>query len=1070
MEKASNNDAMMISSTDNDNDIITMADCFRSASDDDTRKVMNVMANQTATALESLKLYAVTKSWFLRAWPILTAKPPHCLTDNFGDNLRDYIGKINNSELVLVDTTKSNQISIDEDAGVKEQEGGIRSDVLVDGKAETITKSNGVGNHLEFHRSIPENPETIKLKPGLVHTKDYFFLGKSAWLLVKEKFGYDGYEICRSCKNAVTGNFGQGVIAVALLPGEETVPPSTDDEQTKILQSTVLPVSGRFQYEKLIPSNFDSDVCMKSTSHNNNEEIKNERFWTDDVQKGDKDETEYSDSIILLPPTTPFDYEPNSDDGEFFNGGPFSEDASAVDIDRFFPSSDNSKMEIETIDGGGDDDNTQARISGRKRLASGLSNMGNTCFMNSTLQCLAHTENLRRYFLSGEYKKDLNRDNPLGTGGELATQFASLMVEMWSEPSKRRNVIGGDTQNWKYSNLYSQAVYPRSFKNSLGTHAEQFMGYDQHDSQELATYLLDALHEDTNRVTKKPYVEKPEQGENEPDADAADTAWKMHLRREDSKVLENFMGQVKSRLECCEEGCNRVSTTFDPFMYLSVPIPSESERTMTVIFVPIDPDKRMQKLTLTIAKTATITGLLEAMNEELLRTGICVESVPLHDLCAVEVYNKEIFKWHEHDDEIDGIKDFDKTFVYQLRSLEEIKRIPNGDKGGEDLAFYDWSKNMNHRVKLDSLTLTELNKGDRWKSELEHYSKQRFLIYKILNASRSSVEDKIEYYKKMEEFLNECYVELEKDEASGSKRTREDDGKADGESVEMHSNSTGSEKSEKLTHGRIDCSSTKFPNVRTRHDVGVLEFCANKLRQFIFNLIQKSSKSILIQVGVRQSSGSSTDYSTSRHGLLSTCLVLRLPGHLSVYGLREELAHRLSRSLVIEHSSEDAMQQTKPGELTAELSKNSVDKIDFKYPEINILQKTRLSFDNSGRGSNYTNSKSLGMLGKIEDVDTLENGDKSLLAIASDEEEQTAVATKVKNHGHVYLDLEQEGDQKVFDAKEFDLAVVPDDNNGTLTKEPKANIAVKDCIENYCKKEQLEESEMWYCNKCKKTR
>ena len=240
---------------------------------------MNVMANQTATALESLKVYTVTKSWFLRAWPILTAKPPNYVTDDFGDNLREYIGKINNSELVLVDTTESNQISIDNDNdnGVKEQDGGIHSDGLVDGKAATtITKSNGVRNHLEFHRSIPENPETTKMKPGLVHTKDYFFLGTSAWLLVKEKFGYDGYEICRSCKNVVTGNFGQGVIAVALLPGEETVPLSTDDEQTKILQSTVLPVSGRFQYEKVIPSKLDSDVCMNSTSHNNRVGIKSE--------------------------------------------------------------------------------------------------------------------------------------------------------------------------------------------------------------------------------------------------------------------------------------------------------------------------------------------------------------------------------------------------------------------------------------------------------------------------------------------------------------------------------------------------------------------------------------------------------------------------------------------------------------------------------------------------------------------------------------------------------------------------------------------------------------------------
>ena len=163
-------------------------------------------------------------------------------------------------------------------------------------------------------------------------------------------------------------------------------------------------------------------------------------------------------------------------------------------------------------------------------------------------------------------------------------------------------------RNWNNTNQYSTtSVYPRTFKSSLGKHAEQFMGYDQHDSQELATYLLDALHEDTNRVTKKPFIKKPEQNENESDASAANMAWAMHLKREDSRVLENFMGQVKSRLECSVRGCVRVSTTFDPFMYLSVPIPGEMEIARTVIFVPLDSNKRMQKLTLTLNKSLSLS-------------------------------------------------------------------------------------------------------------------------------------------------------------------------------------------------------------------------------------------------------------------------------------------------------------------------------------------------------------------------------------------------------------------------------------------------------------------------------
>eukprot|EP01084_Bolivina_argentea_P013555 25449_1 len=189
----------------------------------------------------------------------------------------------------------------------------------------------------------------------------------------------------------------------------------------------------------------------------------------------------------------------------------------------------------------------------------GLVNLGNTCFMNSILQCVSNTPHLRTFFTSGQYKPDINRTNPLGMKGELANEFAKLVSDVWSG-------------NYK-------VIAPRSLKHKLSKFAPQFSGWQQHDSQEFLAFLLDGLHEDLNLVKSKPYTEKIESN-GRPDSVLADLAWKIYLKRNKSKIVDLFQAQYKSHVICPD--CKRNSITFDTYMYLSVPIVGHSTKSIII--------------------------------------------------------------------------------------------------------------------------------------------------------------------------------------------------------------------------------------------------------------------------------------------------------------------------------------------------------------------------------------------------------------------------------------------------------------------------------------------------------
>ncbi|CAF0807692.1 unnamed protein product [Rotaria sordida] len=181
---------------------------------------------------------------------------------------------------------------------------------------------------------------------------------------------------------------------------------------------------------------------------------------------------------------------------------------------------------------------------------TGIYNPANSCFMNAAIQCLSNTRELRDYFLQSYYTIELNRVNPLGMKGAMAEEFGRIIKELWAG---------------KYNYIIANQIRDYAAKRH-----QEFVGNGQHDAQELLTILLDAIHEDLNRVLNKPLV-PPIEADNRSDDIIADEYWRGYLSRNNSIIVQLFTGQFKSKTKCPQ--CHKESVTFDPFTSVSVPLP-----------------------------------------------------------------------------------------------------------------------------------------------------------------------------------------------------------------------------------------------------------------------------------------------------------------------------------------------------------------------------------------------------------------------------------------------------------------------------------------------------------------
>ncbi|XP_034392602.1 ubiquitin carboxyl-terminal hydrolase 19 isoform X3 [Cyclopterus lumpus] len=273
---------------------------------------------------------------------------------------------------------------------------------------------------------------------------------------------------------------------------------------------------------------------------------------------------------------------------------------------------------------------------------TGLVNLGNTCFMNSVIQSLSNTRELRDYFHDRAFEAEINCNNPLGTGGRLAIGFAVLLRALWKGTH--------------------HAFQPSKLKAIVASKASQFTGYAQHDAQEFMAFLLDGLHEDLNRIQNKPYTETVD-SDGRLDEVVAEEAWQRHKMRNDSFIVDLFQGQFKSKLVC--PTCSKVSITFDPFLYLPVPLP-QKQKVLSVFYFAKEPHKKPIKFLVSVSKENSSTAeVLESISRNV--------RVKPENLRLAEVGKNRFQRMFLPSNSLDTVSSSDTLFCFEVLSKDMAK-------------------------------------------------------------------------------------------------------------------------------------------------------------------------------------------------------------------------------------------------------------------------------------------------------------------------------------------------------------------------------------------------------------